>query len=146
MKKSCSTCRKRWRCLESDREYACREYEKKARNPFDGGAEESRRAGLHRVTGGDKVKKRTMNVNIPVTDEQIERLEKLLPKVRDEIIKRYKDIFDEDTWDQLGPIYADVFEYIADKESNSFVVRILVNILISNEEKDQARARHEQKN
>lgn len=31
MKKSCSTCRKRWRCLESDREYACREYEKKAR-------------------------------------------------------------------------------------------------------------------
>ena len=92
------------------------------------------------------MKKRTMNVNIPVTDEQIERREKLLPKVRDEIIKRYKDIFDEDTWDQLGPIYADVFEYIADKESNSFVVRILVNILISNEEKDQARARHEQKN
>lgn len=92
------------------------------------------------------MKKRTMNVNIPVTDEQIERLEKLLPKVRDEIIKRYKDIFDEDAWDQLGPIYADVFEYIADKESNSFVVGILVNILISNEEKDQARARHEQKN
>ena len=29
------------------------------------------------------MKKRTMNVNIPVTDEQIERLEKLLPKVRD---------------------------------------------------------------
>ena len=51
------------------------------------------------------MKKRTMNVNIPVTDEQIERLEKLLPKVRDEIIKRYKDIFDEDTWDQLGRIY-----------------------------------------
>ena len=92
------------------------------------------------------MKKRTMNVNIPVTDEQIERLEKLLPKVRDEIIKRYKDIFDEDAWDQLGPIYADVFEYIADKESNSFVVGILVNILISNEEKDQERARHEQKN
>lgn len=92
------------------------------------------------------MKKRTMIVNIPVTDEQIERLEKLLPKVRDEIIKRYKDIFDEDTWDQLGPIYADVFEYSADKESNSFVIGILVNILISNEEKDQARARHEQKN
>ena len=31
MKGSCSTCRKRWRCLESDREYACREYEKKVR-------------------------------------------------------------------------------------------------------------------
>lgn len=76
------------------------------------------------------MKKRTMNVNIPVTDEQIERLEKLLPKVRDEIIKRYKEIFDEDTWDQLGPMYADVFEYIADKESNSFVVGILVNILM----------------
>ena len=92
------------------------------------------------------MKKRTMNVNIPVTDEQIERLEKLLPKVRDEIIKRYKDIFDEDAWDQLGPIYVDVFDYIAEKDSNSFVVGILVNILISNEEKDQARARHEQKN
>lgn len=89
------------------------------------------------------MKKRTMNVNIPVTDEQIERLEKLLPKVRDEIIKRYKDIFDEDTWDQLDPIYVDVFDYIAEKDSNSFVVGILVNILISNEEKDQERARHE---
>ena len=29
--KTCSTCWKRWRCMESDREYACREYEKKAR-------------------------------------------------------------------------------------------------------------------
>lgn len=31
MKKSCSNCWKRWRCMESDRGYACREYEKKAR-------------------------------------------------------------------------------------------------------------------
>lgn len=31
MRKSCINCRKRWRCLESDREYACREHEKKAR-------------------------------------------------------------------------------------------------------------------
>lgn len=92
------------------------------------------------------MKKRTMTVNIPVTDEQIERLEKLLPKVRDEIIKQYKDIFDEDTLYQHGPIYVDVFDYIAEKDSNSFVVGILVNILISNEEKDQERARHEQKN
>ena len=29
--KTYSTCWKRWRCMESDREYACREYEKKAR-------------------------------------------------------------------------------------------------------------------
>lgn len=89
------------------------------------------------------MKKRTMIVNIPVTDEQIERLEKLLPKVRDEIIKQAKDIFSEDALDRLGPICADVFDYIAGKESNSFIVRLLVNILISNEEKDQAGARHE---
>lgn len=31
MKKSCSNCWKRWRCMESDREYACREHEKKVR-------------------------------------------------------------------------------------------------------------------
>ena len=89
------------------------------------------------------MKKRTMIVNIPVTDEQIERLEKLLPKVRDEIIKQAKDIFSEDALDRLEPICADVFDYIAGKESSSFIVRLLVNILISNEEKDQAGARHE---
>ena len=31
MRKSCINCRKRWRCLESDLEYASREHEKKAR-------------------------------------------------------------------------------------------------------------------
>ena len=31
MKVSCNNCRKQWRCWESDREYACREHEKKVR-------------------------------------------------------------------------------------------------------------------
>lgn len=37
MKKSCSNCWKRWRCMESDRGYACREYEKKARKSDERG-------------------------------------------------------------------------------------------------------------
>lgn len=37
MRGSCSTCWKRWRCIESDREYACREYEKKARKSDERG-------------------------------------------------------------------------------------------------------------
>ena len=31
MRKSCSTCRSCWRCMESDREYPCKDYKKKVR-------------------------------------------------------------------------------------------------------------------
>lgn len=82
-----------------------------------------------------------MYVSIPVTDAQIEKLEKLLPRVKDEICKRYEYLFE--SMDEFEPSYMDMFDYIVAKESNSFVVGILVNILISNEEKDQARAAHE---
>lgn len=82
-----------------------------------------------------------MCVSIPVTDAQIERLEKLLPRVKDEICKQYEDFFG--SMDKFEPSCMDMFDYIVAKESNSFVVGILVNILISNEEKDQARAAHE---
>ena len=29
--RTCSTCRNCWRCMESDREYPCKDYKKKAR-------------------------------------------------------------------------------------------------------------------